>query len=506
MLVSSKGSLAKVWLAAHDWEKHVSRKDVTHTDIGRSVQEIVDPAHGLALRVSGQLLLGVVRIYQKKLKYIQEDAADALSRIKLNFRPLLLNEESVAEGKPSIKAHKARERAVTLKDALEEGSGLDLQDLELKSFGDSDLQLRGIEIEASMSEMLDLMQSDNKDLVFRSVQGDGDQRLDDLLYLEPDQDFEAMDIDLERPRREPEGPILEGSDLIEVKSIEPNARDVSAKDILELDNFDLPTISLEGSVLGRKRDSDLGSFHVSLAADSEIPDIRVKKSRKQKVAVFQGSIQLSQSQLFNERNTHDIVFEDGFRPTICADYTITSLDSILEMPLSIRLGPHSALADFFQQKALATDEVKLDGSVSDIALEENTFVPVEEAGDTWNEPGVEDLDMAFSPSDQVEAALHQHETVDDVKLEQQDEGEWNLRTKKAYQLFRHHSKSGPIILQNFVKGKPRRAAAILFHETLVLKTKDLIDIEQSQPFGPISVSIRRDLPNLSSCEYSSSVL
>lgn len=37
----------------------------------------------MALRLSGQLLLGVVRIYSRKAKYLLDDCNDALLRIKM---------------------------------------------------------------------------------------------------------------------------------------------------------------------------------------------------------------------------------------------------------------------------------------------------------------------------------------------------------------------------------------------------------------------------------------
>ena len=37
----------------------------------------------LALRLSGQLLLGVVRIYSRKAKYLLDDCNEALLKIKL---------------------------------------------------------------------------------------------------------------------------------------------------------------------------------------------------------------------------------------------------------------------------------------------------------------------------------------------------------------------------------------------------------------------------------------
>ena len=44
----------------------------------------------MALRLSGQLLLGVVRIYSRKAKYLLDDCNDALLRIKMVRLPLHL--------------------------------------------------------------------------------------------------------------------------------------------------------------------------------------------------------------------------------------------------------------------------------------------------------------------------------------------------------------------------------------------------------------------------------
>ena len=41
----------------------------------------------MALRLSGQLLLGVVRIYSRKAKYLLDDCNEALLKIKMAFRP-----------------------------------------------------------------------------------------------------------------------------------------------------------------------------------------------------------------------------------------------------------------------------------------------------------------------------------------------------------------------------------------------------------------------------------
>ncbi|KAJ3067554.1 sister chromatid cohesion protein 1 [Podochytrium sp. JEL0797] len=81
------GALAKVWLAAH-WERKLSKAQTIQTNIEVSVGAIVgDSGQPMGLRLSGQLLLGVVRIYSRKARYLLEDCNEALVKIKMAFRP-----------------------------------------------------------------------------------------------------------------------------------------------------------------------------------------------------------------------------------------------------------------------------------------------------------------------------------------------------------------------------------------------------------------------------------
>lgn len=81
-ILSKKGSLARIWLAAH-WERKLSKTQFLQTSIEQSVGAIVRNDQPLALRLSGQLLLGVVKIYSRKARYLLEDCNEALLRIKL---------------------------------------------------------------------------------------------------------------------------------------------------------------------------------------------------------------------------------------------------------------------------------------------------------------------------------------------------------------------------------------------------------------------------------------
>ncbi|EMR11213.1 hypothetical protein PNEG_00803 [Pneumocystis murina B123] len=85
-ILSKKGPLAKIWLAAH-WEKKLSKSQFLQTSIKQSVNAIVNQEQiPIALRLSGQLLLGVVKIYSRKAHYLLEDCNEALMKIKMTFK------------------------------------------------------------------------------------------------------------------------------------------------------------------------------------------------------------------------------------------------------------------------------------------------------------------------------------------------------------------------------------------------------------------------------------
>lgn len=86
LILSKKGPLAKVWLAAH-WDKKLTKAQIYEADVKSSVDSIKSPQVKMALRTSGHLLLGVVRIYSRKAKYLLSDCSDAFVKIKMAFRP-----------------------------------------------------------------------------------------------------------------------------------------------------------------------------------------------------------------------------------------------------------------------------------------------------------------------------------------------------------------------------------------------------------------------------------
>ncbi|XP_034352222.1 double-strand-break repair protein rad21-like protein 1 isoform X1 [Arvicanthis niloticus] len=90
VLMSKRGPLAKIWLAAH-WEKKLTKAHVFECNLEITIQKIISPKVKIALRTSGHLLLGVVRIYNRKAKYLLADCSEAFLKMKMTFRPGLVD-------------------------------------------------------------------------------------------------------------------------------------------------------------------------------------------------------------------------------------------------------------------------------------------------------------------------------------------------------------------------------------------------------------------------------
>nr|POE47977.1 cohesin subunit rad21 [Quercus suber] len=85
-LLAKNGPLARVWLASN-LERKLSKQNVLSEKLETKVHDIIGTGQApMALRMSGQLLLGVVRIYSKKAKYLLDDCSEALSKIRLVSR------------------------------------------------------------------------------------------------------------------------------------------------------------------------------------------------------------------------------------------------------------------------------------------------------------------------------------------------------------------------------------------------------------------------------------
>nr|OQO19975.1 hypothetical protein B0A51_15748 [Rachicladosporium sp. CCFEE 5018] len=128
-LLAKTGPLARVWLASN-FERKLTKQGVLQSNLEDNVKNIVGQGQApMALRLSGQLLLGVVRIYSRKARYLLNDCSEALSKLKMAFKPGNVD-------LPGGQSHAAAPGALILPDTITE---LDL----LAPLPDPDLLLLG---------------------------------------------------------------------------------------------------------------------------------------------------------------------------------------------------------------------------------------------------------------------------------------------------------------------------------------------------------------------------
>lgn len=84
-VLTKKGPLAKIWLAAHMQSK-LTKAMIFQTDIAKAVETIFSPDAPMALRLTSNLLLGVVRILYRKSKYLLQESSDALAKLKTTYK------------------------------------------------------------------------------------------------------------------------------------------------------------------------------------------------------------------------------------------------------------------------------------------------------------------------------------------------------------------------------------------------------------------------------------
>lgn len=113
-LLTATGALASVWLSSNQ-EKKVSKNQVIQHNVQKSVNAIMEPQEEapLSLRLSGQLLYGVVRIYGRKARYLLDDCNEAIMKIKM-VRLIYLLTVTVRDACANRLRHSARTRETSI--------------------------------------------------------------------------------------------------------------------------------------------------------------------------------------------------------------------------------------------------------------------------------------------------------------------------------------------------------------------------------------------------------
>ncbi|KAH7398699.1 Rec8 like protein-domain-containing protein [Phaeosphaeria sp. MPI-PUGE-AT-0046c] len=103
VLTSRKYGVATVWLVAtlgsKSSLKRIKRKQILDVDVAKACQTIVDPVAPMALRLQGNLLYGVTRVYLQQCGYVQSDAQNAHNSMLMLLRTVENHALDPAAGK-----------------------------------------------------------------------------------------------------------------------------------------------------------------------------------------------------------------------------------------------------------------------------------------------------------------------------------------------------------------------------------------------------------------------
>ncbi|GIY24657.1 hypothetical protein CDAR_585543 [Caerostris darwini] len=80
LILKRKTSLSKIWLAAH-WDKKLTKYHIHQIDIVSGVHDIMCQEIILDLRLSGHLLVGIVKIFSRKTKYLLTECSEIFTRV-----------------------------------------------------------------------------------------------------------------------------------------------------------------------------------------------------------------------------------------------------------------------------------------------------------------------------------------------------------------------------------------------------------------------------------------
>ncbi|CAI5746779.1 unnamed protein product [Peronospora destructor] len=545
IILAKKGPLGKIWLAAH-WDKKLNKQQIFTADIHSSVESIVNPQVPLALRVSGHLLLGVVRIYSRKVKYLYTDCSEALVKIKLAFRPGVVDLPATTQQAASHAINVANfgefEAEVTYSIKAITGPSLDewmaASSQTMARYQDITLAdpLNGL----SIAENEDAMAMEDS----FGVGDGGDWQAFDL-----DDNFGNSGVDTStvsdiEVAREADGPILplDDSGIINVgdKSLDRNA--------MEIENPLENPADISGGTLDISVDMNAsmnGSTRASL--DAALANVEVEPRHKKKRKVVRDSVTELTSTFLKKgmedtsdiTRTREIVYSKAsdsksefdfrtgtdmfFRP--CMVHMSEELLNMFKFTMKKRKFPFGSK----QKESNEPEDIELtrrmsansrmsstnstgldvtmgscDGSMLHEIEEENRF-KFADMGLTEPErldDGFPDYNIGapFEPEDRDLEDLNvgiELGAVNDIRSDANGadqasaaQHKWHPHTVKVMKVLRKSLQNNEeVTYKQLTKTtQDRRTAAALFFEILQLKTLDYVDVEQAAPFSDIKIS------------------
>ncbi|CRG84623.1 Double-strand-break repair protein rad21 homolog [Talaromyces islandicus] len=543
-LLSKTGPLARVWLSAN-LERKLSKSHILQSNIESSVSAIVDQGQApMALRLSGQLLLGVVRIYSRKARYLLDDCNEALMKIKMAFR--LTNNNDL----PSNVA--LPPGGITLPDVLTESDlfmNLDTSSLLLPSlnlepeskhpggldFGSQllpDTQRMASQEPARLEDHtlvdLDLGEDDTPLANDFSIEMGRDapapRPVEEDLFSE-DGKLNAIDLDLN----------LGDDDIPLDKDIGNDTNDdinrfLNDDDPMDLDGGDLVIPPPESEVAEQTPRPSVDRFATPQVEDAQANDEGAaqenQRAKRRKIIGHDVDTQLSSSSIKQHQEEHsDILKPVSFLPRDPVLLTLMQMQkngdfvsSVLGQSRGRGWAPELRdMLSFDTVRQAGELKRKRDSGVSDVDIDAVSIPALEigEEGDENLDEGI-DLDSTLQ-QDQIQFPGDESAPSEDGGLllndlddtiHPTDSGPVSLGTKHAVHLLRERfggsdaaepatPQKKAVLFQSLCPEKQtsKADATKMFFETLVLATKDAVKVEQGRNAigGPLRIKAKREL-------------
>ncbi|EED23556.1 double-strand-break repair protein rad21 [Talaromyces stipitatus ATCC 10500] len=553
-LLSKTGPLARVWLSAN-LERKLSKSHILQSNIESSVSAIVDQGQApMALRLSGQLLLGVVRIYSRKARYLLDDCNEALMKIKMAFRLTNNNDLPANVALPP--------GGITLPDVLTESDlfmNLDTSSLLLPSINlESDSKRPGTVDFGSqlLSDTQHLVSQEPARLEDHTLLdldlGEDDAPLDNDISIEVGRDAPLMrpveedlfseegklndvdlnldlgedgaplgDMDLEEDSHDnidrflmPDDPMDLGVGELDVPQVEPEAEARSPQPLV--DRFTTPQ-------------ADVAAGEDEAAVDEQEAARETQRAKRRKIIGHDVDTQLSSALIKKHQEDHeDILKPVSFLPRDPVLLTLMQMQkngdfvsSVLGQDRGRGWAPELRdMLSFETVRKAGELKRKRDSGVSDMEIDEANVPALDLGGDESAinlDEGI-GLDTTLQ-QDQIEFGADNDDQLgsdnEGLQLDEFDDtihpsetGPVSLGTQHAVHLLRERfggsqaaepatpQKKG-VLFQSLCPEKTttKADATKMFFETLVLATKDAIKVEQSHNNigGPLRIKAKRGL-------------
>ncbi|XP_074148950.1 double-strand-break repair protein rad21-like protein 1 isoform X2 [Sminthopsis crassicaudata] len=516
LLMSKRGPLAKIWLAAH-WEKKLTKAHIFECNLEATIEKILSPKVKIALRTSGHLLLGVVRIYHRKAKYLLADCNEAFVKMKMTFRPGLVDlpEENFEAAYnsitlpeefhdfdnqlPNVNAidvsehftlHQSKAEDITLREdfsndlLFQAGSfGDESELLRRQSFFDENILTRDSTVLAGHS-FASLFEE--KSILFDTEDGFGDEgvagdMIDNL--LQDDHNILLEDFELEKEISLPPEPLESSESIVDIAQ----GRKSKRKKKLLID----PVKEISSKTMHKQ----LSNFMDTLTVLELAPPTRRLMMWKETGGV---DTLLSSATQFLINPELKMLFRKCFQSTGFKHKRKTlQMGSEKENARNNDLLGTSVIEEPCNLDELIYTKMRKD-VIEDLPLtqsESGRHEDINENADTVQE-GIEmfssGTEKSLSMNDVLEKDIENCQIdLENEKSLENEEKMWNQRTLQMLNYLRHSNKMGfeSFSLMKLCRNNDQKQVAAKFYSFLVLKKQQVIELNQSAPYADIIATV-----------------